>query len=735
MTHSNFAGRLSCDCHLYFRKCVEGGVVTTYLFILLAFVLLPATFAQVPLTAPAFLITSLNTSSTQDAFAFLEHEAGIAVYFQRDSLNLNRLKTNYRIIEAETAEYLLGSVPVPGYEAYESYDATVYARADGWLVIYYPNNYFTSFVIDWSAYAAGRNQSGTQIQVPTKLERVAAFFGARLGASEDDLRFYDFRFPEATTLLLMVDYGQTGRLEFSYTLPSGFNGLDVSFSHAPAGNCANSLLFNGGLASNLAVEDEHTDHLRPEGLETERLHQLTSYNLDPNCGTPAYVGIAITSQTPSQTPARSAYLLPTDAKRVSLEQLSYLSTRGTLPLLYAQSTTQLPSQRVRIRSAEHNRNISLIPPAFTKSSTEMLLEESPSVEEAESSEPPDATPADTPPDPQSIPTLQLISPLATSTLQGSELVIEVFVQVPPGHSVRYEAMANGIPLAPSRNLAARPARGDQVELRYILPPTLQSGTSVMIELVAVNTTTGAESTPLIFSLTYTATASPDRVALVIGNSIYQHALSLRNPVNDATAVASMLADTGFAVTLHTNLTLAELHNAVDEFQAQLPADATALIYYSGHGLQVGGHNYLVPVDANISDTADIATSGYALTNILAALADASTGLNLIILDACRDNPFAQVPSVADGLAAISAPAETYIAYATAPNTVASDGLGRHSPFTRSLLEVVPTPSLTLDAIFAEVGRRVETITNQRQIPWVAANLTQEVVLIEASSIP
>ncbi len=182
-----------------------------------------------------------------------------------------------------------------------------------------------------------------------------------------------------------------------------------------------------------------------------------------------------------------------------------------------------------------------------------------------------------------------------------------------------------------------------------------------------------------------------------------------------------------------------MRDAVRDFQAGLSEHAIALVYYSGHGVQVGGSNYLVPVDANLTHTTsaihtdNIATSSYALTDILAALASVPTGLNIIILDACRDNPLAAVPSLPPGLTAITPPAETFIAYATAPNDVASDGLGRHSPFTESLLEVIPTPGLTLNAVFAAVGQRVETTTQQRQVPWVADNLTQEFVFVEASS--
>ncbi|MEM6427866.1 MAG: caspase family protein [Deinococcota bacterium] len=646
--------------------------------------------AQVALSKPAFLASTQVSEHAANAFSFLEQEAGIALYTQQDSFDLARLRRHYRVLEADTPDYLLGSVAVPGYEAYENYDAYVYARADGWLVVYYPDYFFTAFAIDWLAYDARQAQLGAQAAaattLPTKLEQVAALFGVRFGASEQSVHFYDFRWPEADNLLLMVDHGETGQLEFFYELPQGFQALDMTFSQAAHGHCDNLLYVNEQVIFALPIPEEHTDNLPASAKETGYLHRVRSVNRDPNCLAAAHAGVAITSRA--------------GTSRAGPQQVHTTDTSGL-----AQAA------RVRMRSAESSRNIPLRP----------LV--------------PTVTPQASTSDPQSRPTLQLIAPLAGSRWQGPELVVRVFVQRPRGHDVRVDARANGTLLTTSRNLAAHPARGDELELRYMLPSDLQPGSVLNIELVAVNTTTGAMSDPLVFELVYASRETAARFALVMGNSQYQHTLSLRNPTNDAQAIAEVLSQAEFNVTLHNNLSLSEMLAAVDNFQASLPQHATALVYYSGHGLQLDSENYLIPVDARIAQTSDIAPSSYALTELLASLARAQTGLNIIILDACRDNPFNMTSPPTSGLAAVSAPPETYIAYATAANAVASDGTGLHSPFTQSLLEVIPTAGLTLDAVFAEVGLRVEAATEQRQIPWIANNLRQEFVFTPPSSTP
>ncbi len=282
----------------------------------------------------------LTAAQPADAFAFLEDEAGIALYMQRAHFDLDRLQAHYRVLEVATPDYLLGSVPVPGYEAFENYDAYVYARADGWLVVYYPQQFPSAFIVDWLAYDASRTRatSATTMPtstIPTKLERVAALFGARFGSAENDVRFYDFRRPEADSLLLITDYGATGRLEFSYELPRGLNALDVSFSQTAQGNCLNLLHLNEQLVFDLIGPEEHAANLPLSARETGVRHHITSYNSDSICSAPAHAGVAVTS--------------------------------------HAATTVSTPSQRVRMRSAERRRNIALAPLAPVTSPTSAPL--------------------------------------------------------------------------------------------------------------------------------------------------------------------------------------------------------------------------------------------------------------------------------------------------------------------------------------------------------------------------
>ena len=170
-------------------------------------------------------------------------------------------------------------------------------------------------------------------------------------------------------------------------------------------------------------------------------------------------------------------------------------------------------------------------------------------------------------------------------------------------------------------------------------------------------------------------AAPRKVALVIGNSAYAEA-PLRNPVNDARAMARTLRELGFDVIERVDATQKEMNRAVTAFGEKLGADSIALFFYAGHGLQVRGKNFLIPVDARITSEPSVRSESIDVDVVLEQIASTGSGLNFVILDACRNNPFERrFRSTGGGLAQMDAPKGTFIAYATPPGRTASDGDG------------------------------------------------------------
>lgn len=213
----------------------------------------------------------------------------------------------------------------------------------------------------------------------------------------------------------------------------------------------------------------------------------------------------------------------------------------------------------------------------------------------------------------------------------------------------------------------------------------------------------------------------ERLALVIGNNAYEES-PLTNPVNDANDMAATLQQLGFSVNMQTNITKREMEDAIRDFTGSLKPSDTALFYFSGHGAQVDGINYLVPVGARIVSERDIKYESVAAELVLDYLERAGNRLNIVILDACRDNPFKGFRSTRGGLAMMTSPTGTLIGYATAPGTVAYDGPGQNSPYTKHLLKAMSTPGLRIEDVFkqARVGVMVET--GNKQVPWESSSL-------------
>ena len=215
---------------------------------------------------------------------------------------------------------------------------------------------------------------------------------------------------------------------------------------------------------------------------------------------------------------------------------------------------------------------------------------------------------------------------------------------------------------------------------------------------------------------------PQRVALVIGNAKYAEA-PLPNAVNDAADIAKELQAAGFSVLHRENASLKDMRLALREFGDKLGKSATGVFYYAGHGLQVRGRNYLVPVDADIAREDEVQFSAVDLAAVMEKLDTARNPVNLVILDACRNNPFARRFTLANaGLAQVDAPPGTLIAFSTAPGSVAADGTGRNGLYTRHLLEQMKKPGAQIEETFKSVRAAVRRESAGRQIPWESTSL-------------
>jgi hypothetical protein len=224
-----------------------------------------------------------------------------------------------------------------------------------------------------------------------------------------------------------------------------------------------------------------------------------------------------------------------------------------------------------------------------------------------------------------------------------------------------------------------------------------------------------------------------RVALVIGNAAYTVG-RLNNPVQDARAMAETLQGLGFEVLAHENLSYRDMRRAVAEFGERVGTGGVALFYYSGHGLQVNGKNYLVPVDADIKNERYVTAEAIDADNVLLQMQEAKTRVNIVVLDACRDNPFAgRFRGLGRGLAYMDVPTGTYVAYSTAPGSVADDGEpGQSGIYTSELLQALREPGLRIEDVFKRVRIAVQSRTQNRQNPWDASSMTGQFVFKPAA---
>ena len=223
-------------------------------------------------------------------------------------------------------------------------------------------------------------------------------------------------------------------------------------------------------------------------------------------------------------------------------------------------------------------------------------------------------------------------------------------------------------------------------------------------------------------LTVIEAGAANRTALVIGNGAYKIS-PLHNPVNDARDMATALKNSGFNVTFKINANQKTMERAIRKFGKNLREGGAGLFYYAGHGIQVKGNNYLIPIGSIIESEADVKYEAVDAGLVLGKMEDAGNDLNIVILDACRNNPFARsFRSSSIGLARMDAPKGSLIAYATAPGSLAADGEGRNGVYTKHLIRNIRKSGLKVEDVFKNVRVAVVSETSSRQIPWEASSL-------------
>ena len=224
-------------------------------------------------------------------------------------------------------------------------------------------------------------------------------------------------------------------------------------------------------------------------------------------------------------------------------------------------------------------------------------------------------------------------------------------------------------------------------------------------------------------------------ALVLGNAGYRNVPGLMNPANDARAVGAVLGECGFTVTALIDADRAQMVSSIaDHAKALAASKSVGLFYFAGHGLQLGWHNYLLPVDASIRRLEDVPAVSVDVAALLAGISRADNPMNVIILDACRDNPFGDFRVEQKGLSQMDAPARTLLAYATAPGNVASDGDGKNGLYTENLLREMRIREAKIEDVFKRVRFAVRRATNGRQVPWESTSLEEDYYFLPPDSL-
>lgn len=262
--------------------------------------------------------------------------------------------------------------------------------------------------------------------------------------------------------------------------------------------------------------------------------------------------------------------------------------------------------------------------------------------------------------------------------------------------------------------------------------------SVMKLVDRVSVWIAALCVAVLLSTPVQAQDAAQRIALIVGNGAYGDVTALDNPVPDAELMSDTLRAQGFTVTMLTDADQVTLNRAIAQFGRDLRdagKDATGLFYYAGHAVQSFGNNYLLPTDASLTNAADLSLVAVPAQAVLRQMFSAKNKTNIVILDACRNNPFDAIPDLNDnGLAEMKSPTGTFLSYSTAPGAVALDGLEGNSPFTKALANQIPKAGLPIEQVFKNVRVEVIEKTNGQQTPWDASSLTGNFVFKAAKQI-
>jgi uncharacterized caspase-like protein len=233
----------------------------------------------------------------------------------------------------------------------------------------------------------------------------------------------------------------------------------------------------------------------------------------------------------------------------------------------------------------------------------------------------------------------------------------------------------------------------------------------------------------------TSTITGKRTALVIGNAAYQHANPLKNPLNDANAMETTLKELGFEVKKLANANRSSLKEAINQWGQTLANYDVALFFYAGHALEIDGTNFLCPVNANPLNRAQVEDETITMRMVTGWMEEARTKTNIILLDACRDNPFRSFRSNEGGLANMSAPSGTFIGFAATPGKKASDGDRTNGLYTEAILKAIKTPNQTIDQSFNQVNAYVRQASGGAQVPFKNSSLEADFYFVVTAPEP
>lgn len=302
----------------------------------------------------------------------------------------------------------------------------------------------------------------------------------------------------------------------------------------------------------------------------------------------------------------------------------------------------------------------------------------------------------------------------------------------------YILIQNGLRLSIPRGLV--PRKANDCTNAFSQTVALKNGEN-QFQLIAQTGSGALKSTIFTTYFTTSQPISPSqasdkktrRLALVIGNAEYGGSNTLKNPVNDATDMATALQEIGFDVITATNTNRRKMDEVITDFGSKLRNYDVVLFYYAGHGLQVDGENYLMPIDAKLQTEGEVRYECFPIGKLIAKMdiEDMPKRANIIVLDACRDNPLKRSWSRStggNGLASMTATSGTFIGFATASGATAADGTGRNGIYTSALLEHIRKPNLSVLSLFTNVNGTVKTMTNNQQIPWMNSSLSEDLYL-------